>query len=255
MASEATDERVVRRAAPDENDVLTQVVYDPVQDGSGSPAWDRSVERVKLFRCSKEALAAIAERKRWARFGAATGAQGKERGVSMVAHDEYRIEDPLSEEANQTGEERLIARIKTTIKSKGTHREEGFGDDFDSYVSARAPSASSSRAGSNQRYRASPSKFRGGPGQTTGPSPGRGFRAGPGDGRSASPAMNRAGNASNGPTRSPARLPPHGQHQQQGQGASAFGGKPSRSPARFAGQHRHTPPRQYGQPRQQQQQQ
>ena len=63
-----------------------------------------------------------------------------------MAIDKIEIEDPLSEEANQTGEERLIARLKATVKTKGPRREEALPDDYESY-------RSTSRSNSNSRYR------------------------------------------------------------------------------------------------------
>jgi hypothetical protein len=158
MASENT---VVRRGATDDFDLVTQVVYEPV--GEGGEGWTRYVERIKLFRRSKAAQEQIALRKQFRRFGAATGAVGPERGVTMVAVDATIIEDPLSEEAGKTGEELMIERLKATVKSKGTHREAD-ASDFESFSAATsAGTPSTQRAGSNSRYR----------GNSSGQSPGR----------------------------------------------------------------------------------
>jgi len=122
---------VFRRSAPNEQDVLVQIVYRPLAGGG----FERRVERIKLFRRTKEAAGRIEHRKKLPRFGAAKGAQGAERGVTMVARDLVAIEDPLSEEAGKTGEERMIERLKATVKQKGVHRSQQEAEyDFDSFV-------------------------------------------------------------------------------------------------------------------------
>jgi hypothetical protein len=216
MASEGA---VVRRGTPDEADMLTQVVYEPQNDG-----WLRSVERVKLFRRSKTAQEQIEKRKQWRRFGACAGAVGPERGVTMVAVDVTLIEDPLGEDASKTGEELMIERLKATVKSKGTHRPESAAD-YEAFAASQPQ-----RAGSNSRY------TRGGAG--SGQSPGRfGGQRAPSapsaGGRSNSPVFGRAGSDARGDSRSDARGG-------GGQRSPANWGR-GPSPSRRDG--RHTPPR------------
>mmetsp|Transcript_5124 Transcript_5124/g.9188 ORF Transcript_5124/g.9188 Transcript_5124/m.9188 type:complete len:214 (+) Transcript_5124:30-671(+) len=191
---------VYRRGAEDERGVATQVVYRPMAQDEGGPAWERSVEQVRVFRRDKATTEVIMKRKGFKRFGAAKGAVGPERGISMRGQDVVTIEDPLGEDASKTGEDRLIERLKSTVKSKGTHRQEGFGSDFDSYVSSRTASASKYRQSPNSyRNNSSPAPHRGGP------SPGRGYRGqGPREGGRSSPAFpSRNGRNSN--PRTPAR--------------------------------------------------
>ncbi|GBG27379.1 Hypothetical Protein FCC1311_036012 [Hondaea fermentalgiana] len=136
----AEDEQTVhRRSVPDENDVVFDIAYKPKASGG----FERSVAKYKLFRRTRAATDAIERRQKLERFGAPKGAQGMERGVSMVSHDEVTIEDPLSEDANKTGEERMIEKIKATVKNKGAHRaEQEAAYDYDTYVSSRSSATS-----------------------------------------------------------------------------------------------------------------
>eukprot|EP00516_Mucochytrium_quahogii_P003567 CAMPEP_0203764398 /NCGR_PEP_ID=MMETSP0098-20131031/17661_1 /ASSEMBLY_ACC=CAM_ASM_000208 /TAXON_ID=96639 /ORGANISM=" , Strain NY0313808BC1" /LENGTH=250 /DNA_ID=CAMNT_0050660239 /DNA_START=19 /DNA_END=768 /DNA_ORIENTATION=- len=153
---------IYRRSQPDDHGLVTQVVYEPCADAPGT--FNRRVEKIKLFRMNKQRISSIEARRKLERFGAAAGAQGAERGITMVAHDECSIEDPLGEEASKTGEERLIEKLKATVKqnrTEGRHDPDSFGEDFDTFISSRAQSAApNSRPGSNQRSRYTPSPHR-----------------------------------------------------------------------------------------------
>lgn len=54
------------------------------------------------------------------------GAVGLERGVSMVSQEDFYIDDPLGEEADVTGEDKMIERIKASVgksRSNAVNRE------------------------------------------------------------------------------------------------------------------------------------
>mmetsp|Transcript_13670 Transcript_13670/g.26420 ORF Transcript_13670/g.26420 Transcript_13670/m.26420 type:complete len:268 (+) Transcript_13670:488-1291(+) len=205
------DENTVhRRSIPDESDVVFDIAYLPNAEGT----FVRCVQRYKLFRRTRAASEAIDRRKKLDRFGESRGTQGVEAGVSMVSHDEVVIEDPLSEDANKTGEERMIEKIKATVKQKGVHRAEQEADyDYDTFVSsrtsssslaARAQSASAStsasgRPSSTSRYANSPGRYRPTQGNSSGQSPAR-SRYGPSQGSGQGPSPGRfqpRGSASN----------------------------------------------------------
>mmetsp|Transcript_10257 Transcript_10257/g.13348 ORF Transcript_10257/g.13348 Transcript_10257/m.13348 type:complete len:261 (+) Transcript_10257:159-941(+) len=196
-------ERFNRRSAPDENGMVNIIEYKCKSKGTGeneeTKVYVREARRVKLVVRDAGTDDTIQERKRWKyrRFGAAAGAVGPEPGITTISHEEYFLLDPWSEEANMTGEDKLLEKIKQKVISHGNR-------DRASELMPERYGQSPNTGGRRSNSRASMNK-----------SPFRSFEPGPGRN---SPGINFSSNSRN-----------YGHEYQQGQGQGQGRNSPNRN--------------------------
>jgi hypothetical protein len=120
MADSGQQKTVLKSASWGSGDgtVLPTIVATVAYTSIDADRAEKTVVREQVWRRFERDEAAIQSRKQWARFGSAKGHVGLERGVSMTSPDMITIEDPLGEEAQQSGEDKMIERLKQSVKHR-----------------------------------------------------------------------------------------------------------------------------------------